>query len=131
MRDSMTAMRTRGDTVGMRALREQMQARGGFAGGGRRGQGGGGAPGEINLRPAEAPAEAAIGAPPGGGGGGGSGFGGARAGNLVEPGDYMVTITAGGQTMRQVVHVERVGEILNVDFGPEQDEDGGGDPNDP
>jgi hypothetical protein len=36
--------------------------------------------------------------------------------------------------MRQVVHVERVGEILNVDFGPDQDEDdggGGGDPNDP
>jgi len=29
------------------------------------------------------------------------------------------------------VHVERVGEILNVDLGPEQDEDGGNDPNDP
>jgi hypothetical protein len=43
----------------------------------------------------------------------------------------MVTINAGGQTMRQVVHVERVGEILNVDFGPDQDQDGGGDPNDP
>jgi hypothetical protein len=131
MRDSMTAMRTRGDTVGMRALREQMQARGGFAGGGRRGQGGGGAPGEINLRPAEAPAGGGGGAGGEGGGGGGGFFGGGRLGNLVDPGDYMVTINAGGQTMRQVVHVERVGEILNVDFGPEQDEDGGGDPNDP
>jgi hypothetical protein len=34
--------------------------------------------------------------------------------------------------MRQVVHVERVGDILNVDLGPDQDEDGGGgDPSDP
>jgi hypothetical protein len=131
VRDTMSAMRARGDTAGMRALRERMQARGG-GGGGRRGQGGGGAPGEVNLRPAEAP----IGGPAGGGGEGGGGggggfFGGGRVGNLVDPGDYMVTINAGGQTMRQVVHVERVGEILNVDFGPEQDEDGGGDPNDP
>src|SRR5439155_163757 len=64
VRDSMNAMRARGDTAGMRALREQMQARGGFAGGGRRGQGfggggggggGGGAPGEMSLRPAEGP----------------------------------------------------------------------------
>jgi hypothetical protein len=130
MRDSMNVMRTRGDTVGMRALRERMQARGGFAGGGRRGQGGGGAPGEINLRPAEAP----IGGGGGGGGEGGGGggfFGGGRVGNLVDPGDYMVTINAGGQTMRQLVHVERVGEILNVDFGPDEDEDSGGDPIDP
>ena len=103
-------------------------------GGGGRGQGGGGAPGEINLRPAEAPiGGAAAGGGEGGGGGGGGGgfFGGARVGNLVDAGDYMVTINAGGQTMRQVVHVERVGEILNVDFGPDQDEDSGGDPNDP
>jgi hypothetical protein len=35
--------------------------------------------------------------------------------------------------MRQVVHVERVGEIINADFGPdEEDEDSGGaDPHDP
>ncbi len=101
-----------------------------LAGGGRRGQGAGGAPEEINLRPAEAP----IGGTGGGGGEGGGGggfFGGGRVGNLVDPGDYMVTINAGGQTMRQVVHVERVGEILNVDFGPDQDADGGSDPNDP
>jgi hypothetical protein len=52
-------------------------------------------------------------------------------GNLVDPGDYMVTINAGGQTMRQVVHVERVSDIINVDFGPEQDDGGGADPNDP
>jgi hypothetical protein len=92
----------------------------------RRGQGrGAGAPGEINLRPAEAP--------PGGAreGGGGGLFGGGRAGNLVEPGDYMVTITANGQTMRQVVHVERVGEIVNFDFGPDEGDSDGGDPHDP
>ena len=77
---------------------------------------------EINLRPAEAP----IGGAPGGGGEGGGGggfFGRGRVGNLVDPGDYMVTINAGGQTMRQVVRVERVGEILNVDFGPDEDGD--------
>jgi hypothetical protein len=91
--------------------------------GGRRGQGGG-APGEINLRPAESPVGER------GGGGGGGFFGGARAGNLVEPGDYMVTITAAGQTMRQVVHVERVGEIVNADQRPD-DADEGDDPNDP
>src|SRR5206468_3552707 len=91
---------------------------------GRRGQGGG-APGEINLRPAEAPVGGA--APEGGGGGF---FGGARAGNLVDPGDYMVTITAAGETMRQVVHVERVGDIVNVDFGPDEDSYSG-DPRDP
>ncbi|HEY3747366.1 MAG TPA: hypothetical protein VGL17_14035, partial [Gemmatimonadaceae bacterium] len=109
--------------AGVRRQREDSvrAARGGAAGGGRRGQGG--APGEINLRPAEAP----IGER--GGGGGGGGFGGARAGNLVEPGDYMVTIIAGGQTMRQVVHVERVGEIVNTDQRP--DDGDGEDPNDP
>lgn len=99
---------------------------------GRRGQGAGGAPGEINLRPAETPIGGAPGGGGEGGGGGGGGFfGGGRVGNLVDPGDYMVTINAGGQTMRQVVRVERVGEILNVDFGPDGYEDGGGDPSNP
>jgi hypothetical protein len=137
VRDSMNAMRARGDTAGLRAFRERVQSRGGFAGGGRRGQGGGGgAPGEINLRPAEGPiggAGAGGGGGEGGGGGGGGGFGGGRAGNLVEAGDYLVTINAGGQAMKQVVHVERVGDIVNADFGPDEDEEdgGGGDPNDP
>ena len=130
MRDSMAAMRARGDTAGMRALRQRMQARGGFAGGaGRRGQGGrGGAPGEINLRPAESPT---LGS--GGGGGVGGFFGRGRGGDIVDPGDYMVTITAGGQTMRQVVHVERVSDIVNFDFGQDEDDEegGGGDPRDP
>jgi hypothetical protein len=134
VRDSMNAMRARGDTAGLRAFRERVQSRGGFAGGGRRGQAGGGAPGEVNLRPAEGPigGAGAGGGGEGGGGGGGGGFGGGRAGNLVEAGDYLVTINAGGQTMKQVVHVERVGEIVNTDFGPDgNEEDGGSDPNDP
>lgn len=115
LRDSIVAARVR------RQREDSVRAARGAdttAGAGRRGQGGGAA-GEINLRPAEAP----IGGPPGGGGGGGGGFGGARAGNLVEPGDYMVTINAGGQTMRQVVHVERVGEIVNTDPRPDADEE--------
>ena len=132
MRDSAVAMRARGDTAGLRALRERAQARGGFpGGGGRRGQGGL-APGEINLRPAEGPIGGAAGGGGWGGGEGGGGFfGGGRTGNLVDPGDYLVTINAGGQTMRQVVHVERVGEILNVDFGPDEDVDDEGGPIDP
>src|SRR4029079_18148377 len=108
MRDSMSAMRERGDTAGMRALRERMQAArpGGFGRG--RGQGGqpGAASGEINLPPAEAPPGGVPGFG-GGGGGGRGGFGGQRAGAAVPEGDYLVTITANGTTMKRVVHVER------------------------
>lgn len=126
-RDSMAAMRARGDTAGIRALREKMGIRGGgvqggFAGGGRRGGGGGGgAPGEINLRPSESPT---LG-PQAPGGGGGGGFGGGRAGNNVEAGDYLVTITANGQQLRQVVHVERVGDVSDNPFGFGDDEEEG------
>ncbi len=35
------------------------------------------------------------------------GFGGAAGGGAVAPGDYIVSVTAGGQTMRQKVRVER------------------------
>ncbi len=119
-RDSMEAMRSRGDTAGMRALRERLGVRGGPGGGGRRG-----APpreGEINLRPSESPTLGpATGF--GGGGGGGGGFGGGRAGPAVDPGDYLVTITAGGQTLRQVVKVERVSDIINNPFGFQDDDD--------
>jgi hypothetical protein len=91
--------------------------------GGRRGGRPGGfarqTPGEINLRPAEA----APGAPQfGGGGGGGGGFGG-RNGPAVPPGDYLVTITAGGQTLKRVLHVERVGEIPEETPPPDDDDD--------
>ncbi len=44
--------------------------------------------------------------PPANGRGGG-GFGG--GGNLVEPGTYVVTLVAGGQTYKQTVRVERSG----------------------
>jgi hypothetical protein len=111
VRDTLNSARQSGDTAAVRAL----QARGQ----GRRRQGGT-TPGEINLRPAEGPIGGAAG---GGAGEGGGGFGGGRNGNLVDPGDYVVTITAAGQTMRQYVHVERVGEIINSDFGPEEDDD--------
>jgi hypothetical protein len=123
LRDSLVAARVRRQREdSVRAARgADTTTRG--ARGGRRGQDG--AVAEINLRPAESPIGERGGA--GGGGGGGGGFGGARTGNLVEPGDYMVTITAGGQTMRQVVHVERVGQIVNTDARP----DDGEDPNDP
>jgi hypothetical protein len=97
-------------------------------GGGGTGRGRGGVPGELNLRPAEGPIG---GAAPAGGGEGGGFFGGARQGNLVDAGDYLATLNAGGQSLRQVVHVERVGDIINVDFGPDEDDEGGEDPFDP
>ena len=40
--------------------------------------------------------------------GGGAGFGGGGA-SLVEPGTYVVTLTAGGQTYKQSFRVERAG----------------------
>jgi hypothetical protein len=45
--------------------------------------------------------------PPTTGGRGGGGFGG--GGNLVEPGTYVVTLVAGGETYKQTVRVERSG----------------------
>jgi hypothetical protein len=60
----------------------------------------GGGAGEIALR---------LSAFAGGGGGGrgGGGFGGGAA-PLVAPGDYLVTLTVGGQTYRQKLRVERM-----------------------
>ncbi|HUQ98216.1 MAG TPA: hypothetical protein VM166_02110 [Gemmatimonadaceae bacterium] len=132
MRDSMNSMRERGDSAGVRALRERMQAQGGGArgaGGGRRGGAGGpgGQLGSINLRPAEAPPGPAAG--PGGGRGG---FGGARQGSTVEEGDYLVTITANGVTMKRVVHVERTGDVGSDNpFGGDDEEDEDGDGGEP
>ncbi len=57
---------------------------------------------------------------PAGGRGGGGGFGGAA--NLVEPGTYVATLTAGGQTYKQTFRVERVGTGDDVTIA--QDEDG-------
>ena len=80
--------------------------------------------GEINLRPAEAPPGPAQG-PGGGGGGGGGRFGGQRNGPPVPEGDYLVTITANGMTMKRVVHVERIGDIPeDSGFGGDDDEEG-------
>ncbi|HEY0241884.1 MAG TPA: hypothetical protein VGC52_04415 [Gemmatimonadaceae bacterium] len=58
---------------------------------------------EINLRPAEA----APGQQPQQTGG----QGGPRTGPAVPPGDYLVTITVGGATLKRVVRVERIGDI--------------------
>lgn len=100
-------------------------------GGGGGGGGGGGAAGGFVARPGEGPlprgggggqqegaAEAAPDAsqlgqlaalfrPAGGGGGGGFGGGGGQA-PLVETGDYLITITVGGEKVKQVLRVERL-----------------------
>lgn len=99
---------------------------------GGRGQGGFGARisgGEINLRPAEAPLGGPAGGPGAGGGGGGP-FGGGRQGLTVAPGDYMVTITANGQTMGRLLHVERVSEIREDPLGDGDGDDGDDDGDD-
>jgi hypothetical protein len=59
-----------------------------------------------------------------GGRGGGGGFGGAQA-PLVSTGDYLVTMTVGGRTMKQVLHVERVGALASPTIASEEklDED--------
>jgi hypothetical protein len=125
LRDSINAARVRRQREdSVRAARAERADTGADGEPGpRRGRGGAG---EINLRPAEATTLGPAGA--GGEGGGGGFFGGGRVGNLVDPGDYWVTINVDGQTLRQVVHVERVSDIVNVDFGPDEED---GDPHDP
>jgi len=122
LRDSINAARVR------RAREDSLRAAradttGGAEGAGPR-PGRGGGQGE-NLRPAEATTMS----PGGPGGEGGGFFGGGRAGNLVDPGDYAVTINVGGQSLRQIVHVERVSDIINTDFGPDTEDSD--DPHDP
>jgi hypothetical protein len=73
--------------------------RAGGGGGGGRGGRGGGAPAACLIAANQAPA-------PGGRGGGGGGRGGG-GGGLVPPGDYRVTLTAGGQTYTQSIRVRR------------------------
>ncbi len=64
--------------------------------------------------------------PPGGGRGGGAGFGGG-GGSLVEPGTYVATLSAGGQTYKQTFRVERAGTGDGdvTDFDESVDEDQG------
>ncbi|MEP6619004.1 MAG: hypothetical protein ABJE47_06815 [bacterium] len=64
----------------------------------------------------------------GGRGGGGGGFGG--GGNLAEPGLYVVTMTANGQTYKQTFRVERVaGADVSGGGGGEDDEEDNSDIN--
>ena len=58
----------------------------------------------------------------GGGGGGGGGFGGNQA-PLVSTGDYLVTLTVGGRTMKQVLHVERIGALNSPTIASEEEVD--------
>ncbi len=97
------------------------------AGGGRGGRGGrGGGTGEGALDPVPN-IWRIIGMPqPGGGGrgrggGGGGGFGGGGGATMVGTGDYIVTLTVGGQTYKQTFRVERVsgGGDVGFDFGGE------------
>ena len=122
-------------------------------GGGGGGFGGGAGAGGFAARPGEGPAPrggggggqqegAAEAAPdasqlgqlaalfrPAGGGGGGFGGGGGQA-PLVDTGDYLITITIGGEKVKQVLRVERLpgGGGGAGPFGEEDDEDEGPDP---
>jgi hypothetical protein len=81
---------------GVDALAALLRPRGAPAFSGR-----GGAAGEINQR------LAAFAGGAGGGRGGGGGFGGGGGAPLVNSGDYLVTVTVGGQSSRQKLRVER------------------------
>jgi len=59
-----------------------------------------------------------------GGGGGGGGFGRGGGAPVVAPGDYLVTISVGGERQKQVLHVERLaGGGSAGGFGGEDDDD--------
>ncbi len=84
----------------------------GEAGGGGGGGGGGrgGNPETANVQKIYA----IIGIKPpaaGGRGGGGGGRGGARGAVVAGTGEYLVSMTVGGQTYKQILHVERVGNV--------------------
>jgi hypothetical protein len=59
----------------------------------------------------QVPGRPGVSALGGGGGGGGGGFGGNQA-PLMLTGDYVVTLRVGGETQRQVLRVEHVGETF-------------------
>ena len=61
--------------------------------------------------------------PAGGGRGGGGGFFGGGGGSLAEPGLYVVTMTAGGQTYKQTFRVEKVAGSEGGGAGFLDDED--------
>jgi hypothetical protein len=141
--ERMRAATAGGSTQGL----AQLFGGGGGGGGGGRGAGGGG----FNARPGEgAPARGTAGAQGegagesaapvdqgqlgqiaqlfrtggGGGGGGGGGFGGRGGAPLVGTGDYLVTITVGGERQKQVLHVERLpGGGFGGGFGGGEDDD--------
>ncbi len=119
-----------------------------FGGGGGGGRGQGGGAGGFAARPGEgAPARGAAAAQTEGSGesaapgdqgqlgqlaqlfrpaGGGGGFGGGRGGApLVTTGDYLVTISVGGERLKQILHVERLlgGGSAGGFAGGEEDED--------
>ena len=80
---------------------------GGRGGGGRGGGGrGGAATGELTTEFGAEPAADAAGGGGGGGGGGGRGFGGPARGAMVDPGSYVVTISASGKTDSHTFTVE-------------------------
>ena len=64
--------------------------------------------------------------PPGGGfggGGGGGGRGGGGGGGIASTGDYMVTLTIGGQTYKQTFRVEATNNVTSTSpFGSPEDE---------
>ncbi len=76
---------------------------------------------EFDPRPADGPVGGGAPSAEGGGSGG-------RQAPLVEPGEYLATITVNGQVLRQYLKVERVGAIINPPDPPDGDDDdpGGG-----
>jgi hypothetical protein len=96
-------------------------------GGGGRGAGGGGGGGRGGAASADVgPIQRIWGiigmSPPGGGGGGGrAGFGG-FGGNVAPTGDYLVTLSIGGQTYKQTFRVEQTNNAgVGSPFSPQEE----------
>jgi hypothetical protein len=87
---------------------------------GRRGESGEGA--EEPIDPEFAQDFIRLIRPAGQGGGGGGGFGAGRGAPVVATGDYLVTLEVGGQRLRQVLRVERVGPTEGIAAAIEDDD---------
>jgi hypothetical protein len=98
-------------------------------GGGANGEGAGGGPGGPESANVIKIFEIIGIKPPAGGRGGRGGGGGGRGGggSLVGTGDYLVTMTVGGHSYRQTLHVERItgGSDVQQGIGGKEDK---GDP---
>lgn len=112
---------TQWDPFCARPVEVPVQGGGGRGAGGGGGGGGRGAAASADVGPIQRIWGIIGMSPPGGGGGGGRGGFGGAAGGLAPTGDYLVTLTIGGQTYKQTFRVEQTNNAGVVSpFSPEE-----------